>query len=133
VQDHRREIIVIDDDGDVAESLATFIEAEGFKSVVFSNGADALAHLRTAPMPALILVDVTMPDLDGWGVLSELAKIVGPKDVPVFLMTAVARLDRVRAQGLGARGVLRKPFDMSLVRELLDLYLEASDSTKHYR
>ena len=75
--------------------------------------------------PELILLDVMMPDVDGWQVAASLAQDPTTRDVPiVFLSARAAREDMARAQGLGAVGYVVKPFDPvglgASVREVLE-------------
>ena len=112
------EVIVVDDDDDVCEALATLIEADGYASAIFTTARDALGYLHELASPRLILVDATMPDVDGWEFLTELGRIARLEKVPAFLMSADTRLDAERARDLGASGVLRKPFDLPMLSDL---------------
>jgi DNA-binding response OmpR family regulator len=107
------EIVIVDPDRDICEALATFVVADGYRSAIFTAGRDALDYLNGDAVPVLILVDASMSALDGWRFLEELGKSARTASVPTFLMSADTRLDAERARDLGARAVLRKPFDLS--------------------
>ena len=87
------------------------------------DGADALEHIKRSH-PSLVLLDVMMPGVDGWGVAEQLAGDEGTREIPVvFLSARAADEDRLRAQELGAVGYVVKPFDplelAGLVRDVL--------------
>jgi DNA-binding response OmpR family regulator len=89
-----------------------------------SDGVEALEEVRREK-PALVLLDVMMPSVDGWTVAEELASDADTRDIPVvFLSARAADEDRLHAQELGAVGYVVKPFDpielAGKVREVLD-------------
>lgn len=83
------EILVIDDDPSVREALFDFLTDEGFRVGIAVNGADGLALLRSgAPLPALILLDLAMPVMDGHQFLRSLQADPRLADVPVMVLSA---------------------------------------------
>ena len=75
------------------------------------NGSKALAIAGTPPPPNLILLDVMMPDLDGFGVARGLRAIPGVKQVPIIFLTArTAPTDIIKGIQTGARHYIQKPF-----------------------
>ena len=75
------------------------------------DGAQALEEVRRQ-RPSLVLLDVMMPGVDGWGVAEQLAANAETRDIPVvFLSARAAYEDRLHAQQLGAVGYVVKPFD----------------------
>ena len=117
------EVLVLDDDHDVCDAIAALASSDGFTSTVFTDGRDALRYLRDVALPRLILVDVRMPGIDGWEFLRQLGTIPFADDVPAFLMSADTTLDETRARRFGARGVLRKPFDIATLSDILHLHV----------
>lgn len=117
-------ILYIDDEADIREVAAMALELDpGFEVRTCASGSDGLAAAREW-QPALILLDVMMPELDGPGVLERLRQDPATAAIPVVFITARTQAHEVeRLRALGARGVLAKPFDaMTLagqVRELL--------------
>jgi DNA-binding response OmpR family regulator len=88
-----------------------------------ADGSEALDAVRRAP-PSLVLLDVMMPGVDGWGVAEQLAADDETRGIPVvFLSARAAHEDRLHAQELGAVGYVVKPFDplelSGKVREVL--------------
>ena len=108
----QRPILVVDDDPEILAMLRDFLEGEGFAIRTATNGAEALEALEDVA-PALILLDMRMPVLDGWAFAAQLRE----REVayPIVVMTA-AESARRWADEIGATGYIAKPFD---VNELL--------------
>ena len=104
-------ILIVDDDPSILETVTEILTFEGYPVETAVNGADALDVLERA-QPWLVLLDMRMPVLDGWG----FARALRDRGVslPILVMTA-ARDARHWAEEIGAAGYLAKPF------ELLDL------------
>jgi PleD family two-component response regulator len=109
-------ILVVDDDPDVVAYLRRNLERIGFVLDVASD-AEQVARRLEEHTPDLILLDVMMPEGNGFGVLRRLAAGRDTSTIPVIVLTAAGRTtDRVRALRLGADDYVVKPFD---VRELV--------------
>jgi CheY-like chemotaxis protein len=106
-------ILVIDDEPTIREMVAEVLESEGYPVMTAANGSEALGVVAEYP-PSLVILDLWMPVLDGPGFARELD--ARGFDVPIVVMTA-SYLAKPIAGDIGARGVLRKPFELS---ELLD-------------
>lgn len=103
----RRTVLVVDDEAMVREVVCTYLEREGFTTIEAVDGATAV-QLAAEREPDLIILDVMLPKLDGYSVLSELRKRT---DVPVILLTARAdEVDRVLGLEFGADDYVVKPF-----------------------
>jgi len=103
----RRTVLVVDDEAMVREVVCTYLEREGFSTVEAIDGSAALASVAEQE-PDLIILDVMLPKLDGYSVLSELRK---QTQVPVILLTARAdEVDRVLGLERGADDYVVKPF-----------------------
>jgi CheY-like chemotaxis protein len=90
-------ILVVDDDVDIREALEETLEDHGFRVRTATNGVDALRLLRTmSSSPALILLDLMMPIMDGYGFLDERRKDTALASVPVVVITAGHGFDRSR-------------------------------------
>jgi CheY-like chemotaxis protein len=111
----RRILLVVDDDDDSRLALATFLRRQGYGVVPAANGEEALCALRARPAPDLILLDMLMPVLDGWGFLGQLRQAGG--QVPVLVTTGAEALTPEWAAAHGCAGLLRKPVGPE---ELLD-------------
>jgi CheY-like chemotaxis protein len=108
----RRPILVIDDDAEILAMLRDFLESEGLVVRTAANGAEALDLLWEVE-PALILLDMRMPVLDGWGFAERFRE--RQLAYPIVVMTA-AESARRWAEEIGATAYIAKPFD---VNELL--------------
>lgn len=102
-----REVLVVDDDADIREGVAEVLALAGYSVITAENGRAALELLSGPRLPALILLDLMMPEMDGWAVLSALRADRRLAAVPVVILTA---MERSRAPQ--AAGYLRKPFDL---------------------
>ncbi len=106
-------ILAIDDDRNILEIIKLYLNKEGYSVQVGERGDTALALFRETK-PALVVLDVMLPGLDGWKVLHQLRE---ESDVPVIMLTAKNdTLDRVQGLDLGADDYMAKPFD---AKELL--------------
>jgi two-component system OmpR family response regulator len=100
---------MIEDDASLARSIAALLRAGGHAVDHVATGEDALSVVGREPY-ALVILDVGLPDMDGFTVLAELRR--RGERVPVLMLTARDALDdRVRGLDLGADDYLRKPFD----------------------
>lgn len=111
----KKKILIVEDEADIRELLRYHLEREGFDVLEAGDGTTGLALAR-AEQPALMLLDVMLPGMDGFDVLRGLATEEGPA-VPVLLLTARGEeMDRVVGLTLGADDYVVKPFS---VRELM--------------
>ena len=102
-------VLIVEDDDDIRETLIEVLEDNGFEASSAANGAEALELLRADhSYPNVILLDMMMPVLDGWGFRS--AQLADPslRSIPVIVLTAHASIEET-ARTLGATGFLRKP------------------------
>jgi DNA-binding response OmpR family regulator len=107
-------LVVVEDEEHLAEVISENLELEGYAVEVIGDGTAALARLRADP-PALVLLDVMLPGMDGFAICDALRK--EGFDAPILFLTARSGLDdRVRGLELGGDDFLGKPFDL---RELM--------------
>jgi CheY-like chemotaxis protein len=81
-------VLVVDDDRDTRDALEQLLALEGFDVRSAADGAEALRLLELGPSPCLVLLDLTMPHLDGWAVMDELRRRSLSPGVPVIVATA---------------------------------------------
>jgi CheY-like chemotaxis protein len=101
-------ILVVDDDPTILATVAETLDLEGYPVVTAANGVEALEAIERE-MPSLVLLDMRMPVLDGWGFVRVLRE--RGLSLTVVVMTATADARRW-ANEIGAQGVLPKPFDL---------------------
>lgn len=101
-------ILVVDDDLNICELLRLYLEKEGYSVVIANDGQAALEVFREES-PALVLLDIMLPKLDGWQVCREIRKF---SDARIIMLTAKGEVfDRVLGLELGADDYVVKPFD----------------------
>ena len=101
-------IMVVDDDSNICELLRLYLEKEGFDTVLAENGAEALEKFEKEK-PDLMLLDIMMPQLDGWQVCREIRK---KSQCPIIMLTAKGEVfDKVLGLELGADDYVVKPFE----------------------
>jgi DNA-binding response OmpR family regulator len=109
-------VLVVDDEPQVVWMLKFSLEAEGYRTFSARDGRAALDEIH-AHHPAVVLLDIMMPVMDGWAVLEELRSTPDHERPRVVVVSARASLrDRAKAAELGADAFVAKPFD---VEELL--------------
>jgi len=118
-----RKVLVVEDDASIRHSLLDLLEAEDFDVAEAENGFMGLQRAREF-MPDLIICDIMMPDLDGYGVLEQLQKDSLTAVIPFIFLTAKAdRADQRRGMGLGADDYLTKPFTRQDILEAIETRL----------
>lgn len=105
-------ILVIEDEEPVRENILEILENEGFDAIAAENGSIGL-YLAQEKLPDLILCDVLMPELDGYGVLNALRSESKTATIPfMFLSAKTAKMDLQHGINLGANAYLKKPFTL---------------------
>jgi two-component system response regulator MprA len=104
-----RLVLVVDDDPDILQTLALCLSTEGYGVVMAANGQEALDVLRREK-PAVILLDLMMPIMDGWQFISEIDQR-GWRKAPILILSA-DRAVQGHANRLHADAFLAKPFDL---------------------
>jgi DNA-binding response OmpR family regulator len=121
-------VLVVDDDDDIRTLVRTLLERGGIDVREAPNGREALREFHTW-RPDLVVLDVNMPELDGWNVLDRLRDM---SDVPVLMLTARAdELERVRGLQAGADDYVVKPFGkQEIVARVQALLRRATRATR---
>lgn len=100
-------ILIVEDDAEIAEIVCAYLQRDGFKTLHAHNGQQAL-EIYASDMPALVILDIRMPGMDGWQVLTELRR---RGNTPVLMLTASDDVtDKLSALRLGADDYVIKPF-----------------------
>ena len=116
----RATVLVVDDDADVRLLCRVNLEFEGYRVREATDGRAALATVADEP-PDVILLDVMLPELDGWSVLAQLTADPATADLPVVMLTARS-LEEGQAEGwtTGAAEYLTKPFSPLVLSQVLE-------------
>lgn len=105
-------ILVIDDDNAINELIKVNLELEGHQVIQAYDGIKGFA-LCKQELPALVILDVMMPDVDGFTVAQRIRKNDETKDIPILMLTALSQLnDKVNGFNIGVDDYLVKPFEM---------------------
>ncbi|MBA3738115.1 MAG: response regulator [Actinobacteria bacterium] len=105
-------VLVVDDEPQVAWVLRFTLEHEGYRTFTASNGVEALEELAKHH-PMLMVLDLMMPEMDGWAVLKEMMKLPLAERPRVVIVSALTGPDdKEKATALGADAFVPKPFDV---------------------
>ncbi len=119
-------VLVVDDNADMRQLLTTILGEEGHTVVVAPNGEKALETIDSDP-PELLILDVMMPQMDGFRVLKELRNSGAREGLKILILTAkTSEHDWVRGYRLGAHLYLTKPFDVDELLGAVNLLLTSS-------
>jgi DNA-binding response OmpR family regulator len=111
----RKKILVVDDDPDLIELISFNLKHAGYSIGTASNGVDAIKKTHSLS-PDLIVLDIMMPELDGFAVCEILRRDTQTASIPIMMLTAISsELGRMAALGSGATDFLTKPFSPRLL------------------
>jgi DNA-binding response OmpR family regulator len=117
-------VLVIEDDVQIRKTLTDLLELEGFKAIAAENGVAGVLMAQTE-QPDLIMCDVVMPELDGYGVLKQLRQNDVTAIIPFIFLTAKSEhVDVRQGMELGADDYLTKPFTSAELRRAIATRLE---------
>jgi DNA-binding response OmpR family regulator len=112
----RETLLIVEDDVDVAEMLTAYFRAQGYEVQAVNWGEDAVQTCRTSH-PDLLILDIRLPDIDGFEVARRLRKNQRTQDIPIIFLTEMReRSDRMQGLELGADDYITKPFDIQELR-----------------
>ena len=116
-------VLVVEDDKNIAELLQLYLEKEGYAVTVASDGGQGVSKFR-AIKPDLVLLDLMLPVMDGWGVCRT---IRAESQVPIIMLTAKGETDdKVTGLKTGADDYITKPFEMKEVLARIEAVLRRS-------
>ena len=116
-------VLIVEDDHNIAELLQMYLEKEGYAVTIAGDGCQGLAKFRSI-QPDLVLLDVMMPVMDGWGVCKA---IRAESQTPVIMLTAKGETDdKVSGLKCGADDYVTKPFEMKEVLARIEAVLRRS-------
>jgi DNA-binding response OmpR family regulator len=109
---HKPRILVVEDDFDIANILNVYFDGQGYSVQVAATGADALLKVKEY-RPHLIMLDIILPDMDGYSVCQQLRSRPETSNIPILFLTQKdERSDRISGLELGADDYITKPFDI---------------------
>ncbi len=121
-------IMIVEDSEDIRVLLAELLEGEGYDLVFATNGEESLETAQ-AIHPDIILMDLSLPGMDGWEAVYRLRQLPAFKKTPIVALTAHAtRMDEERALAVGCTGYISKPFDMDNLLQYLASFGPSSNS-----
>jgi CheY-like chemotaxis protein len=119
------EILLVDDDPSICEVITEVLDILGVHVTVTPSGKEGIAALNAGLRPAVILLDMMMPETDGIWFCREMAKNPKIRDIPVIILSACDKLESV-ASGLPISGILRKPIGIDDLLSTVQPYLKAA-------
>jgi DNA-binding response OmpR family regulator len=122
----KQRILVVDDQAEILDITATVLAGAGYEVVTASSGSQALAEAGRESFD-LVLLDINMPEMDGWETLRLLRAEESPAELPVVMFSVKGELaDKVRSLQEGAVGYITKPFVVDELVARVERVLEAS-------
>jgi CheY-like chemotaxis protein len=117
------EILLVDDDDQLRESIAEGLEQAGFTVIRAADGNDALGHLRNDSLPSLLLLDLLMPGMNGWQLCEVMHADPVLSGIPIVALTATASMDPESLHLADVADWIAKPFDLGQVLEVIRPFL----------
>ena len=118
-----KSVLIVEDDQNIADLLRLYLEKEGYVAAIAPDGGAGVEMFRKL-QPDLVLLDVMLPVLDGWGVLRSIRQ---DSKTPVIMLTAKGELtDKVSGLKMGADDYITKPFEMKEVLARIEAVLRRS-------
>ena len=123
----KEKILVVDDEKNICDLLRMYLEKEGYSVVMAHNGVDAVSMFNSEN-PDLVLLDIMLPQLDGWQVCREIRKT---SEKPIIMLTAKDEVfDKVLGLELGADDYVTKPFDTKEIIARIKAVLRRTSAVK---
>jgi len=122
-------ILVVEDDRDNMGLISFILKREGYSVLEAYNGREGVQRARQ-DLPNLIILDLAMPEMDGWTAASELKSDPTTQHIPILVLTVRSLAeDRRRAMEAGCDGYFTKPINVPLLMEQIASYLEKAGNT----
>ena len=123
----KKTVLVIEDDNEAAEVLGFFLRKRGYNPVRAEDGVKGVQMARKIA-PDLVWLDIMLPKLDGFEVLSAIKSLPKTKDIPVLVCSALNGMKDVeKCYGLGAEGYITKPYEFSRITRKINSILARKD------
>jgi len=123
-------VLVVDDDVRNIYAVTTVLEGQGMKVVFAENGRDGIELLRKTPDVSLVLMDVMMPEMDGYETMRQIRRIPEYRTLPILALTAKAmKGDREKCLEAGASDYITKPVDPDRLLSMMRVWMYAPSVT----
>ena len=110
-------VLIVDDDEHIVELIKLYMDKEGFDTVTANNGKKAV-ELFKSEAPAIVILDVMMPEMDGWQVCREIRRV---SNIPIIMLTAKGEeMDELQGFECGADEYIAKPFSPKILTARVD-------------
>ena len=119
----RHNVLVVDDFPETRDAIVTMLVAKGFDAIGAESGPKALDYFQAGMRPCVVLLDVRMPEMDGWQVWERMKAHGDLSRTPVVILSANVADDK-RARAVGIREFLRKPVDARVLVNAVEKYCE---------
>ncbi len=118
-----KKILYVEDNADNRMLIRRVLISEGYEVAEAISAHDALAKIQSV-LPDLILMDINMPDMDGYALTAKIRKTPGFDHVPIIAVTAnVMRGDREKSLEAGCDGYIQKPIDIDLLSQQIERFM----------
>jgi CheY-like chemotaxis protein len=118
-----RQVLVVEDNDDVREAFITLLLMHGYRASGASSGMHALERLHEGLRPCVVLLDLRMPEMDGWSVWARMHAEPQLASIPVVMVSGDPDQLR-RAEALGLRNFIRKPVDAETLVSIVARYCD---------
>jgi len=122
-----REVLVVEDDADLRESLSQALRDHGFTVTQAGNGQQALDLLHSGVRPAVILLDLMMPELSGWQVRAALREDPALAKIPQLVISAYVDESEQVVLAIPADDCIRKPFHLRILIDAIERHCGPAD------
>ncbi len=127
---NKRRILVVEDDFDISNMLRIYFTGQGYEVQVAPRGGDALTTTRKQ-LPNLIVLDIMLPDMNGYDVCRELRETTRTSHIPIIFLTQKdERSDKITGLELGADDYITKPFDIEELKLRVQNAINAADRNR---
>ncbi len=106
-------VLIVEDEKDIRSALQIILEEEGYDVFVAPTGKAALELMPRIPKPSLILLDLMMPDMNGWEFCEVLSKDDCYSSIPIVVLTAYP--DKAQLKDIKCKEILKKPIDLDVL------------------
>jgi DNA-binding response OmpR family regulator len=121
--DMKCKVLLVDDDVQILRSLRVYLELENYQVDTAGGGAEALEKLNSN-RPQVLVLDIMMPEMDGFEVLEKVKSDESLKNIPVIMLTAKGQdVDVVKGYEMGASSYMTKPFNLNELVENIELVM----------